>query len=130
MSSISKLVNFESDALNAMALDILTKLERKYGRPSCGNSRATFISKHCVFKFPLNFKGLRDNSVEGKQPNDDYAQYAKGRLLMLGDFNCVVQEKLTMPKSLAGLPVWVLSIDCGQVGYDVKGRLKAYDFAS
>ena len=130
MSSISKLVNFESDALNAMALDILTKLERKYGRPSCGNSRATFITKHCVFKFPLNFKGLRDNSVEGKQPNDDYAQYAKCRLLMLGDFNCVVQEKLTMPKSLAGLPVWMLSIDCGQVGYDVKGRLKAYDFAS
>lgn len=130
MSSIAKLVNFESESLNAMALDILTKLERKYGRPSCGNSRATFISKHCVFKFPLNFKGLRDNSIEGKQPDDDYAQYAKGRLLMLGDFNCVIQEKLTMPKSLSGLPTWVMSIDCGQVGYDTKGRLKAYDFAS
>lgn len=130
MSSIAKLVNFESESLNAMALDILTALEHKYGRPSCGNSRATFISKHCVFKFPLNFKGLRDNSIEGKQPDDDYAQYAKGRLIMLGDFNCVVQEKLTMPKSLSGLPTWVMSIDCGQVGYDAKGRLKAYDFAS
>jgi len=130
MSSIAQLVNFECDKLNELAVDLLTTLERKYGQPSCGNSRATFISRHCVIKFPLNFKGLLDNSIESKVPTDDYAQYAKGRKINLGDFNCLVQEKLSMPKSFLDLPTWIMSIDCCQVGYDRKGRLKAYDFAS
>lgn len=128
MSSIAKFVNFESSSLNAVAVDFLTKLEEKYGIPSCGRHRATFISKHCVIKFPLNFAGLRDNSIESKGYSDGYAAYAKGRKIMLGDFHCVVQEKLNMPTSRQGLPTWVMSIDCCQVGYDTKGRLKAYDF--
>ena len=130
MSNIANFVNFGCDNLNALALEILTRLENKYGEPSCGRNRAAFTSKHCVIKFPLNFDGLHDNSIESKKYSDGYASYAKGRKIMLGDFNCVVQEKLTMPEKLHGLPTWVMSIDCCQVGYDVKGRLKAYDFGS
>ena len=90
----------------------------------------TTAMQHCVIKFPLKFDGIHDNSIESKKYSDGYASYAKGRKIMLGDFNCVVQEKLTMPEKLHGLPTWVMSIDCCQVGYDVKGRLKAYDFGS
>lgn len=127
MTSIAKLVNFYSATLDALAIPILTQLEAKYGKPYCGRNRATFFSKHCVIKFPLNLDGLTDNQHEAKR-NHSVNYYAKGRAVLLGDFNCVVQEKLTMPKSYDGFPSWVMSIDCGQVGYDCKGQLKAYDF--
>jgi len=128
MTSIAHLVNFECSTLNAVAVDFLSRLEKKYGQPSCGRNRATFLSKHCVIKFPLNYAGIRDNSIESKSQTDTYASYAKGRKIMLGNFNCVIQEQLRMPANRKNLPTWVMSIDCCQVGYDVKGRLKAFDF--
>lgn len=117
---------FESDFLDAEAKSFIEKLTAKYGQPSCGRSRATFTSKHCVIKFPLNIAGLIDNGHEARY-NDETT--AKGRKIMLGDFVCVMQERLTYPESrLVNPPSWVYSVDCMQVGYDKKGRLKAYDF--
>lgn len=130
MSSIAHRVYFESERLDALAIECLTQLEAKYGTPSCGRNRATFISSHCVIKFPLNFDGIADNAWEAASHEEPYL--AKGRPLWIGDFNCVVQERLTMPRfdkhTSRNYPDWVREIDCAQVGYDKKGQLKAYDF--
>lgn len=98
----------------------LIRLTEKYGIPECGRNRATFISKHCVIKFPLN-------DWEGSVSSPELA---KGRWIKIDDFVCVIQEKLKMVENFSydTLPDWVGSIDGGQVGYDKKGRLKAFDF--
>lgn len=127
MTSVAHLVHFHCEKLDRLAIELLSKLEKKYGKPSCGRNRAAFISKHCVIKFPLNFDGLTDNQYETRVDHE-VNYYAKGKQVLLGDFNCVVQEKLRMPKNHDNLPSWVNCIDCGQVGYDSKGMLKAYDF--
>lgn len=117
--------------INERAEAILAKLIEKYGQPECGRNRACFISKHCVLKFPLNDGGVADNDWEGSCSGDIYAV---GKWLQIGEFVCVMQEKLTLiPEeafSYATLPDWVGSVDCGQVGYDKKGRLKAFDFGT
>lgn len=117
---------FENEALDNDAKRFINMLIEKYGQPSCGRSRATFISKHCVIKFPLNFEGLLDNSHESRYQDETTA---KGKKFMLGDFLCVVQERLEYPtERLVNPPSWVYSVDCMQVGFDKKGILKAYDF--
>jgi len=117
---------FEDSSLDTQAKAFIEKLIQKYGQPSCGRSRATFVSKHCVIKFPLNMAGLLDNSHEARYKDETTA---KGRKVMLGDFLCVMQERLEYPtERLVNPPSWVYSVDCMQVGFDKKGNLKAYDF--
>lgn len=119
--------DFESEKLNQLAEIEFDKLVKKYGNPSCGRHRATFFSKHCVIKFPLNFKGLTDNSYEAKNKDETHA---KTKLFDMNDFTCAVQEKLRMPskEEFKKLPSWTDFIDCQQVGFDKKGNIKAYDF--
>lgn len=108
---------------------ILKRLTAKYGEPSCGKDRAAFISKHCVLKFPINDCGEMANDWEGSLISDTTA---KGKWLEIDGFVCVMQEKLVevdwSVNEYSDFPDWVGCIDCGQVGYDRRGRLKAYDF--
>lgn len=118
---------YDCDETNKEAEKYLRILTAKYGIPECGRNRATFMSKHCVIKFPLNDNGICDNDWEGSMRSETTA---RGRWIQIGSFVCVVQEKLTMPENFSykNLPDWVGGVDGGQVGYDKKGRLKAYDF--
>lgn len=121
--------DWDDKTINDRAEAILARLIAKYGEPICGRNRAAFMSKHCVIKFPLNDNGICDNDWEGSCS----APYlAKGRWIQIDGFTCVIQERLTeIPAdefSYESLPDWVGSIDGGQVGYDKKNRLKAYDF--
>ena len=102
---------------------------KKYGIPKCGRNRATFISKNFVIKIPLNNEGEVNNSVEANFISDNTA---KGRLLVLNGFTCVIQEKITTLNDQVDFnlfPEWVKNIDSCQVGYDANGNIKAYDFA-
>ncbi len=122
-------IDWHDKTINDRAESALKKLINKYGQPQCGRNRAAFISKHCVIKFPLNDDGVADCDWEGSYSGE---HLAKGRWIQIDGFVCVIQEKLRLiPNkefSYANLPDWVGSIDCGQVGYDKKDRLKAYDF--
>ena len=122
---------WDDEYVDAQAEAQLALLTLKYGIPECGRNRATFFGKHCVIKFPLNDNGIADNDWEGSCSAD---YLAVGKWIEIGGFVCVMQEKLIpIPEnefSYDNLPDWVGSIDGGQVGYDKKGRLKAYDFGT
>lgn len=114
----------------ANVLKVVAKLTAKYGEPSCGRNRATFIGKNFVFKVARNGWGEIDNRYEARVKS---GEYCKGRIINIGDVSVLVQEKVT-PYFKAGLkakdlPSWTDFIDCAQVGFDRKGALKAYDFA-
>lgn len=106
---------------------ILTVLEKKYGAPQCGRNRATFISKTCVFKVPLSDYGFGDNTWEAKTKNE---RCARTKIKFVSGIPIAVMELLRHPTNEERwkLPDWTSMIDCCQVGYDKKGRLKAYDF--
>lgn len=118
---------FGVDEIDYKAHLTLMWLTEKYGQPDCGRNRACFFSKHCVIKFPLNANGEADNDWEASCSGETLA---KGRWIEINGFICVIQEKLNYVEnfSYSALPDWVGSVDCGQVGYDKKGNLKAYDF--
>lgn len=109
---------------------LLARLTEKYGKSRIGTTRSCFFSKHFVLKFPINDRGEFCNDWEGSVSAD---YLAKGRWLEIEGFICVMQERLVeadwKDKTYADFPDWVGSIDCGQVGYDSKGNLKAFDFA-
>lgn len=114
----------------ANVLEVVAKLIAKYGEPSCGRNRATFIGKNFVFKVARNVHGEIDNWYEGRVKSEEYC---KGRIIKMGEVSVLVQEKVK-PYFECGLtykqlPSWVDFIDCAQVGFDRKGVLKAYDFA-
>lgn len=116
---------FGCPKINDRAEKALRTLFEKYGTPDCGRNRATFFSKHCVIKFPLNNAGWSDNDWEASCRHETLA---RGRFIQIADFVCVIQEKLTMPARSTKHPSWVDGIDGGQVGYDRRGNLRAYDF--
>lgn len=105
---------------------VLEKLIKKYGIPECGRNRAAFISKNYVIKFPLNQDGEIDNQFES---NHKSKNLANGKLIIINNFKCLIQEKLTLIKNKDKLPDWCKEIDSIQVGYNKKNKLRAYDFA-
>lgn len=118
---------------NAVALH--EKLWKKYGEPKCGNSRATYISKNYVFKLPLSEEGIYQNEDECTLLSDDYWQFAKTRLID-SDSRLLCMERVehafydTIIERLGYVPEFVMGIDCSQVGFNRRGELVAYDFAT
>lgn len=121
---------FETKERDQRADQLLNRLAERYGEPEYGTTRACFFSKNFVLKFPLSLCGERGNDWEGSVRDETLA---KGRWLKLDGFICVMQERLTEAswegKTDDDFPNWVRGIDGGQVGYDRKGNLKAFDFA-
>jgi hypothetical protein len=120
---------FEDESRDNQASVVLEKLIKKYGIPQSGRNRATFISKKFVIKFSLNDDGEINNSVEATFVSENTA---KGKIIILNGFTCIIQEKLLTfdyQVNFKKLPDWTKNIDSGQIGYDLKGKLKAYDFA-
>lgn len=114
------------------------KFCEKYGPPKLGTSRATYIGKKFVFKLPITMAGYGDNDWEGsigKEGEEYYVPIARSKLLPRVDIPIVVMEKVEeadldeIIKRFGKLPDFVSIVDSGQVGYNRKGRLVAFDYA-
>lgn len=120
------------DDMEEIRTQTIRTLQLKYGKPAYGRNRATFFSKKFVIKVPINQYGDLDNTWEAKHFKTE-PYYTKTRLIQINGLYCVMAEKLDRinpysDQHRGSMPPWVDWVDCGQVGYDRKGRLKAYDF--
>lgn len=120
---------FDSDIKNNTVSNLLSRFISKYGNPHCGRNRATFLSKYCCFKIPLNADGEINNKTE-----DSFRSpiTSTSKLLIIDGIICLMQEKLTpvdYDYNESELTEWSHLIECGQIGFNRKGVLKAFDYA-
>jgi hypothetical protein len=129
---------FEGDPYHAITLKQINLYRRKYGEPDVGRTRAVFDrGDGYVVKVPINGEGFAANSREviTSEAEDPYTPVADCYHDTVYDVSSdgvsvLVMEKLTfdgVPKSYKDLPDWVGAVDCGQVGYNKKGELVAFD---
>ena len=104
-----------------------------------GRTRNVFNFGKYVVKVPKNFYGVIDNEWEGCVSNSEDCdpedvQYARTRLDYWKGVPVVFMEYVEyasdeqISKRLGYVPEWTMSVDCGQVGFNRKGRLVAYDY--
>ena len=111
--------------------EIIARLSKRTTQIECGRNRTVFIFKKYVIKLPRNLDGLIDNDWEGSAENDIYA---RAKLVIWKDIPIVLMEKAPFANKkeiinkLGYYPDWVMSIDCGQVGFNSKGKLVAFDY--
>lgn len=116
------------DYLNILSTeeqDRVTKLTKGLQFIGDGRNRKAYRHKGYVIKVPLNVFGMLDNEIEAKAFKRYGEEFPYARCKLIGV--CLVMEYVehTWEKNL---PDWVMSIDCGQVGYNRKGKLLAYDY--
>lgn len=130
---------FEGDPYHTQIRRQIDHYTRQYGQPLLGRTRAVFDrGDGYMVKVAMNGEGLMANRSEilTHEEPDSYIPVAPCR--METDYSVVPEgmEVLVMEKvdikgashlSYKEMPDWVGSVDCGQVGYDSKGRLVAYD---
>ncbi|MDK9789931.1 hypothetical protein [Vibrio sp. D431a] len=114
-------------------VELHEKLWSKYGQPECGRGRAVYIGKHVVFKAPRNFGGIRANDWEGSVEASEGERLGKTKYINF-DLTVIAMEKIKHASvdeiidKLGFLPDFVASIDSGQVGWNKRGDLVAYDY--
>lgn len=116
-----------SPVLGPLIRSVLSACRCKYGKPvGVGRNRAVFVTRsgRFVVKAPLNDDGLADNQYEATRAS---ARCARSRAAYLLGIPLVVAERVCLDVKKP-YPHWVDGVDCGQVGYNRKGRLVAYDF--
>ena len=103
-----------------------------------GRHREVWHRGNYVIKIPLCMNGLSDNfherSVWSKHRDHGYIKYASCR--MVGNFLLLMEyARFVGPDSdetgyftYSKSPEWGYSIDCGQIGYNKRGRIVAYDY--
>lgn len=124
-------IDFDDECLNKTSLELLKKLNDKYEYIGCGRNRIVFKSKNgkYVIKVPRNIEGNGDNFRETKKEDFGFP-VPKSKRILLDDFCCVIMEYVEHAYFKdKKVPSWVSWIDCGQVGYNRKGELVAYDYA-
>jgi hypothetical protein len=99
-----------------------------------GRNRKVYRHKNYVIKIPINEYGDLDNLRESLEYKRNREKNGKswdilGRCKLLKNGYLLMEyiELVDNPYS-KDMPEWVSFIDCGQVGYDKRGRLKAYDY--
>lgn len=129
---------FEGDPYHAITLKQINFYRKKYGEPMVGRTRAVFDrGDGYVVKVPINGEGFAANSREvlTSEVEDPYTPVADCYHDTVYDassegVSVLVMEKLSfegVPNSYSNLPDWVMSVDGGQVGYNKKGELVAFD---
>ena len=129
---------FEGHPYYDITLKQINLYRRKYGEPEVGRTRAVFDrGDGYVVKVPINGESFAANSREARTSEADnpYTPVAECYHDTVYDVDpdgvsVLVMEKLNfegVPRSYRDLPDWVGSVDCGQVGYNRKGELVAYD---
>ena len=102
-----------------------------------GRHRRTYStpSGRSVVKFATCRRGWSCNDLEAflfaKYVSEKPTIFARCRMIVLGGVECLLMEHVNEINGFGtpGLPPWVSSIDCGQVGYTRRGKLVAYDYA-
>jgi hypothetical protein len=112
-----------------------TYLKHKYGESiGEGRHRIAFAGKHCIIKMPVHFSTIRANHSEYnrfKNPrSDENGRLARCRLVNLFDIPVIVMEKVEPVRNCLEMPEWAWQFDCGQVGKDSRGNIKAYDYTN
>jgi hypothetical protein len=120
--------------------EIKRRFFKKFGHGQAGNRRVVYkISDKFVVKVPLNQDGIDHNKEERKiylSSTKDNCRYARCYLfhdkdtsnlvpLLIMDIVAPVQDD-----ERQRLPEWTLSIDLQQVGYNKRGELVAFDYAT
>lgn len=109
---------------------------QKYGKPWVGRTRAVFDrGDGYVIKVPMNGEGYASNGREVNcyQMEDPYTPVAE--CWHQDDYSItpkgvptLIMEKVEHCRAdYRDMPDWVMSVDGGQVGYNKKGELVAYD---
>lgn len=114
---------------------LMARLRSKYGEPvGEGRHRITFASKRVVIKMPKNIGALFANQSEyrsfkqsGGNCGGD-ARLARCRMVWMFNVPVIIMEKLDLNIDYRDKPNWAWNFDCGQIGKDRKGNLKAYDY--
>ena len=113
-------------------------LTKRFGNPiDSGRNRTVWkTNNNNVIKVPRCGDGITDNEWECAVSDDSlgFEILGKTKMLIVNDIPIVVMEYLT-PANIEEINNyigndynWTLSIDCGQVGFDCNGKLKAYDY--
>lgn len=135
----NQMQEFEGDPYHGQIRKQIDHYTKQYGQPLLGRTRAVFDrGDGYMVKVPMNGEGLMANQSEimTHEAKDPYIPVAECR--METDYSVVpegmpvlVMEKVDIESAsklrYKDMPDWVGSVDCGQVGYDRKGRLVAYD---
>ena len=96
-----------------------------------GRNRVAFLSPsgRNVVKIPLNDYGVADNSSEAVRWRKERADwYPLARCRLFCDLLVVMEVVDRCSLDYGKLPSWVSWVDCGQVGYNRRRKLVAYDY--
>lgn len=106
----------------------------QYGTPLVARTRVVFLDKdnNQVIKIPLTSEGEMSNYREAKYSSsteETYIKVASCSMVKDGEVEVLHMEHVVIEPNPYGenMPDWVKSVDCGQVGYNSKGELVAYD---
>ncbi len=131
--------DFEDDTAETLRFLCERYMQRSNNQVFTGRNRNVFILKNnIVVKIPVNLCGIADNDWEGSisNANDDPEEirFARTRLTYYKGVPIVFMEHVTyagkreIEKRLGYEPDWVMSVDGGQVGFNTKGQLVAFDY--
>jgi len=134
--------------LQKHGVNLYKHLVRKMGPPiGYGRHRITFANKHFVVKLPRSIAGISANHDEVdlyKRDKGERHHLAPSKLVKTkSGIDLLVMPKLDVERfdketNAMGMGVrakvprsqkWIWNYDGGQVGYDRKGKLKAFDYA-
>lgn len=135
----------ENEAMSGFSYNAIQQIEEVlveklgYAHIGMGRHRSAYRRRNYVVKVPLNMDGLADNWRERRywlqHHRDGYITYARCRLI----YNCfLVMEYARFPGLLSNqdgyipmdvMPGWAYAVDCFQVGYNIHGKMVAYDYA-
>lgn len=136
----------DEDCLDDENKGILENLHIRYMKRAlhvfAGRTRNVFLmSGGYVVKLPKNFDGITDNDWEGSVENSEDSigvfeeyQYPHHRMVYSKGIPVVFMEEVEpltskeIVQRFGKEPEWVMSVDCGQVGVNKRGRLVAYDY--
>jgi len=124
------------DLVTRLSTSIQEEYDRKYVKLGTGRNRSVYdMGNGWVVKVPINAFGLEDNLAESKiytdtkeDPDGYLVKYAECSHFNYKDLPIVRMEKVKPVICKTGLPEWTDYVDCGQVGYNKKGELVAYDY--
>ena len=124
----------EDEYTERVILPILTEFKKRYGEPECGRTRAVFDrGDGYVIKVPIDYEGMMASSNEFTvfSAEDTFIPVADCYFDNEFEQPLLVMEKVdtrrTEKLSYSEMPNWVGYVDSGQVGYNKKGELVAYD---
>jgi uncharacterized Fe-S cluster-containing radical SAM superfamily protein len=134
----------DEDDFNSEIVETLRSLCERYMLRSnnqvfSGRNRNVFIlNNNIVVKIPICLDGFIDNDWEGSVSNADddpeKIRLARTRLVYYKGVPILFMEyveyagKREIVKRLGYEPDWVMSVDSGQVGFNAKNQLVAFDY--